>query len=51
MFKDDFEQGTWIKKLERMNIYKARLNLQDSQWDALKNTFILEIWQGKKQMK
>ncbi|PFL06523.1 UvrD-helicase domain-containing protein [Bacillus thuringiensis] len=41
LFKDDFEQGTWIQKLERMNIYKARLNLQDSQWDALKKHFYI----------
>lgn len=41
LFKDDFEQGTWIQKLERMNIYKARLNLQDSQWDALKKQFYI----------
>ncbi|HDR8488132.1 TPA: UvrD-helicase domain-containing protein [Bacillus cereus] len=41
LFKDDFEQGTWVKKLERMNIYKARLNLQDSQWDALKKHFYI----------
>ncbi|PHD95387.1 UvrD-helicase domain-containing protein [Bacillus toyonensis] len=41
LFKDDFEQGTWVQKLERMNIYKARLTLHAHQWDALKKHFYI----------
>lgn len=41
LFKDDFEQGTWVQKLERMNIYKATLTLHSHQWDALKKHFYI----------
>ncbi|MED4689665.1 UvrD-helicase domain-containing protein [Peribacillus frigoritolerans] len=42
LFKDDFEQGNWVQKLERMAIYKARLALHDHKWLALKKHFYIK---------
>ncbi len=39
LFKDDFENGNWIKKLESVYIYKSRLALNNQKWLGLKKYF------------
>ncbi len=42
LFKDDFEQGTWIQKLDGMEVYKARKTMNDHKWLALKKHFYIK---------
>ncbi|MFF3024571.1 UvrD-helicase domain-containing protein [Gottfriedia sp. NPDC057948] len=42
LFKDDFEKGTWIQKLKQIQIYKARININDYKWLTLKKHFFIK---------
>jgi superfamily I DNA/RNA helicase len=42
LFKDDFEQGKWVRKLEGMEVYKARKPMNDHKWLALKKHFYIK---------
>ncbi|WP_064094119.1 UvrD-helicase domain-containing protein [Rossellomorea aquimaris] len=42
LFKDDFIQGTWVRKLDGMEVYKARKPLNDHKWLLLKKHFYIK---------